>query len=732
MKIKFILGLIIILSTINMVSAGWIWDDVNVYYDFNQTSGDIIPNIFNASKNNATIGNFTNSAWVSGILNNAYTFNGVNQSAVISNTPDIEFHGTDYSVSLWVNMTDYITGDFSFLINDRTGVTNGWAISVGGSTSGSLFGKVDVRHWGSSDKVTSSSNITLGNWTHIALTYDADTNVSSLYINGVLENSSIIPHAVYADGVMRIGIEDFTVNRWINGTIDELGLWRKKLSSGEVASLYNEGSPPEFDTPVGFIDKIFNSSTFEMKNETFSLNLTFDNETFDTLTANLIYDGTSFASTGTSSGNLILFTKNLEIPILPSNSPLNRSFHWQVILVNSTDTVIVNSTTNNQTVEPVLFHECNASLSIPVVVNFSIFDESNLTSINASFDSTFNFGLIETGQKKNITFSSAFDNSSYQFCTNLNETYFVSSTINLQADGSAERTFEFNNEPYSNITTEQSLHLLNSSEGTNIIVQVVDPGLQPLENYGVDVQRFFPQTNKFLSVVKDETDEFGQFVANLIESTVKYRFIISNPSGRVVKTTGKVTIACRNVICVIQLVVEDTTDDFERLENITDFQSSLVFNNVTNIFTYTWNDVTGDSITSRLLVERISFNGTTVVCDKNSTALSGSLSCNVGSGAFSYSAQGYRRVSGENEHRQELLSIKVGDPSGVYGREGLIWAFLLLFTLIGVGSYNPPVGIVLYFFGFTVLGIMGVITFSPSIFFANLVLCGLFIWAFRS
>ena len=77
------------------------------------------------------------------------------------------------------------------------------------------------------------------------------------------------------------------------------------------------------------------------------------------------------------------------------------------------------------------------------------------------------------------------------------------------------------------------------------------------------------------------------------------------------------------------------------------------------------------------------------------------------------------------------MHIKVAEPYGIYGVEGLFWVFLLLFTMIGVGAFNPVVGISLYGVGFVVFGMVGIISMPIAVFFANTVLCVIAIWALK-
>lgn len=474
----------------------------------------------------------------------------------------------------------------------------------------------------------------------------------------------------------------------------------------------------------------FNNDTFETSQERISINFTYNNSLYSSVTGNLVYNGTSYLGTKIGAGENTELYSSVDVPIITSQEE-NVTFYWDITLNNASDSVKINSSINQQTIKELIFTECNATYPLPVYVNYSVYDESEKTLLGASFDATFKYSL-GGNLKENYTYSEVND-TLFRFCTNTNDTFYVSSIISLDSDGYDHRDYTFYNKEYTNDTTEQHLYLLNSSESSNIIVQVVDPGLQPLVGYYIDIDRFYADTNSFTTIISDQTDEFGQIVTKLIENTIKYRFIFKNPSGTIVKTTDKVTVACHTTICVMQFVIEDTTDDFERFQNTTGFESTLYFDDVANIISVNWNDVTGDSATVRLLVERTAINGTTTVCDIPSLLTNSFINCTLGDSKASYSAQFFRTVSGENEKRVNLLNVKVGEVAAkLFGREGLIWVFLLLFTLIGVGSFNPTVGAMLYLVGFIGFGLMGIISFTATIFFANAALVAIFIWAFKS
>ena len=442
------------------------------------------------------------------------------------------------------------------------------------------------------------------------------------------------------------------------------------------------------------------------------------------------YNGTKYSTTQVDfGGGLYSVESTIDIPLLEKRyTARNRTFKLELEYRGGVIVGKENTTFISHIVKPLLFEICNGTIK-GKYVNYTFYNETNISRISGFLDGSWDFWLGSGDHIKNYTLDSVTTLTNRTICSNINGTINVSAKLNLQSNGFNQRTFFFNKERYSNATSNVPLYL--QSQGSAIIIEVTDPGLRPLNNYFVKVYRYYPATNTYEIVEHAETDEFGQFSARLIEDEVKYKFAFYNSNNVLQKITGDTSILCRTTYCVIPFVIEDTTDDFQKFENITDFEYTLSYDDATKTFTYTWNDLTGDIITSRLLVQKFSLNGTETICNTSSYAVSSSIDCVVGSDPASYTATAFRKVSGESEKKVAVLSKKVGDTSSIYGKEGLFWSFILLFTLIAIGSFNPTVGVLLYLLGFIGLGVMGIVSFTIPIFIGMLAIGIIFIWAFR-
>ena len=483
---------------------------------------------------------------------------------------------------------------------------------------------------------------------------------------------------------------------------------------------------------VGFSEnsQTYTTPVYDTSRHRFSINFTYDPGRYDedSTSAVFVYNNSRYSSTlSSSSGDDYIYSSTIDIPVVSVSTEIE--FYWEINLINSTgDTLTDNSTFYNQTVSPSNLSQCGTAER---AVNYTIYSESTLALLTADFDATFVWKLNESSS---ITKNSSFDltgANNYQFCINSNETFFTDVAIELSATNYHTKLYDFDNQEFSNATTLQNLYLSNSSSGSTIIIEIKDVGLAPLEGYTIKVYRFIQSTGEYILIHEDVTDVFGQITSKLIENDAKYRIEFYNPSGVLVKSTGDMVVACRTVICVLPFVIEDTTDPFDRFDNVTDLSHVFTFNNETNTFIFTWVDTSGDTATYNLKVERILANGTTTVCDSSTVAASGTLTCEVGDQKASYRAQVFRTVDGEKTRIDILNNVKVGDVSHIYGMEGLFWSFILLFTFMAIGVYSPAAGVGVYLIAFVMLGITGIIYVNPAIIIAQLVIGILFIWSWR-
>jgi len=202
-------------------------------YHLNEQSGTIID--YSGMGNN---GSYNGNLYIqTGKLNTAIGFDGVNDYVNTSSLSN--FAGTNkISNFAWVYATKYPSSD------GLTISTQQWLFYLQLGPSGYLRAYL----YGTSNPGyhISNSTVSLNTWHHVGYTYNGSSVI--FYIDGVQSGTiSDTGNMGWGGGTQRkysIGGEnsdgfDF---RYFNGSIDEVAVWNRTLSSSEILNLYKRGT----------------------------------------------------------------------------------------------------------------------------------------------------------------------------------------------------------------------------------------------------------------------------------------------------------------------------------------------------------------------------------------------------------------------------------------------------------------------------------------------------------
>lgn len=177
-----------------------------------------------------TADNFNNTSALTGqpgIIGQSFYFNGTNSSVLSASLNPVGQVGAA-TLSLWMNTTSTAT---AFLFNAE----GAWCISY---ANGTLVSFMDGSQAGSP---TVSSNLNNGAWHHIAVANNGTT--STVYVDGAQV-------ATYAETLYNLNLQsrniavgsiyDGTGDRF-TGSIDDVGIWARGLTAGEVSQIYSNG-----------------------------------------------------------------------------------------------------------------------------------------------------------------------------------------------------------------------------------------------------------------------------------------------------------------------------------------------------------------------------------------------------------------------------------------------------------------------------------------------------------
>ena len=172
-------------------------------------------------------------------------FDGTDDYLEVQDATALQLAGSQATWSFWTKLDTLSGGDMKFLAK---------AISAGSDLAGYQIrtNNADLLYQfnnGSWRTVTASNFFLDLNFTHVAITHDGSNNVK-IYRNGVLIEDSSIGYVIPANtGELLFGARtpDSPTN-FLNGKLDEVGIFNTALTSDQVIELYNQGVPNNLST----------------------------------------------------------------------------------------------------------------------------------------------------------------------------------------------------------------------------------------------------------------------------------------------------------------------------------------------------------------------------------------------------------------------------------------------------------------------------------------------------
>ena len=174
-----------------------------------------------------------------GALENNYSvsFDGSNDYVVISDDNSLDLTG-DISISAWVFFSSFDHDQGGIVAKSgNSGDGYGLYSDKGGSTS---EGTVKFYSNTYDASVATSGTLNIDTWYHITGVHDSSASTSKIYIDGVLIDTQTSASSSIANSdnlhIGRIfgGSESYNQN----GNIDEVAIWDKVLTAGDISALY--------------------------------------------------------------------------------------------------------------------------------------------------------------------------------------------------------------------------------------------------------------------------------------------------------------------------------------------------------------------------------------------------------------------------------------------------------------------------------------------------------------
>lgn len=262
------------------------------------------------------------------------------------------------------------------------------------------------------------------------------------------------------------------------------------FTDGTAAKFCDQTQNNTFTTfSVQFDGTTYNNATYEMLNETYTMNVT--STGFVNLSGTLVWDGIEYPASTIGNNVNATFIRSIWIP----TGAGNKTFHWHVFYGGQ----LKESTSFNVTILNSQFNICNFSSTLNttyLTINYK--DETTNLPINATIlSSSWNYNITNSPYGETLNYNSPLINGTqltalqHQFCF-----------IPKYAPITVSSTYQFGNPELGYVTKTwifNSLQLTNSSATTYTLylINLVDSGTTP-----VTFQTVSGQTNAIIPNVK--------------------------------------------------------------------------------------------------------------------------------------------------------------------------------------------------------------------------------------
>lgn len=217
-------------------------DNLVAYWKLDEASGSRADTVgSNTLTDNNSVGQNT------GKISNCAQFNAASSRYLsIADNTAISMGDVDCTFMVWVyfdNKTASINGQRFFSKDDNgtnreylvgyENTANKFTIIVWGSSSGGNFKQVYATSFGAPSNST---------WYCIFAWHDATANTVNISVNNGTTDSTAHTTGIY-DGAAALQIGGYnSTAQFMDGRLDEMGIWKRVLTSGERTALYNGGS----------------------------------------------------------------------------------------------------------------------------------------------------------------------------------------------------------------------------------------------------------------------------------------------------------------------------------------------------------------------------------------------------------------------------------------------------------------------------------------------------------
>ena len=230
-----VLALVIGMVALALAAPAWASaPGLEAAYSFDEGSGSVL----NDASGNGHNGTINGATWTSGRYGGGLSFNGSGASVDLGALGT--FYQGGFTLEAWVQKQTSTKNDVAIV-----------GTFAGGGGPMLWVDHLATRYHltmnsGISNYLDSGRNPTAGQWQHLAATFDPATTTARFYIDGTEVANRSVSVGIGSSNAWRIGAYGGSPGGFFDGLIDDVRIYNRALTSGEITTDMNQ--------PIGFVD----------------------------------------------------------------------------------------------------------------------------------------------------------------------------------------------------------------------------------------------------------------------------------------------------------------------------------------------------------------------------------------------------------------------------------------------------------------------------------------------
>jgi hypothetical protein len=222
------------------------------YWKFDEGAGTTAAD-FSGNGNTGTI---TGATWASGKFVNALSFDDDSEQIEVPHKSALSLSAPNATLVAWIYPTVF-EGSQAVVVKGRSGSSFNYGLLI--KDAGQIVGR-----YSSCDVVTTAAPVVLNQWQNIAIQYKSDGSIDFYYNGKLLENKAgSCSNMTSASFNLTIGNTANRATDGFHGSIDDVRVYNRALTVGEVQALYNTGAARISAAQTSVTDGLVSRWTFD-------------------------------------------------------------------------------------------------------------------------------------------------------------------------------------------------------------------------------------------------------------------------------------------------------------------------------------------------------------------------------------------------------------------------------------------------------------------------------------